>query len=72
MKTYTKQLITFPTSSSNGYALSMPEGYVVLMPVSETDYQCSNKNTYISKIWALLKSDSKKLGYILKLVMLVS
>ena len=41
-----KNLITFPNYSSEGYNVSRN----VLMPVPETDYQRPNKNIYISEI----------------------
>ena len=45
------------------------------MSVPDTDYQCPNRNIYVSEVWTLLKNYSKKLGYIyiylLKLVTFV-
>ena len=38
------------------------------MPVSETDYQCSNRNIYISEIWVLINTHPQKLEHTLKLV----
>ena len=58
---HSKNLITFPKSSS----------FKVLNSVPETDKQCPPRNIHISQILTLIKTHSQKLGYILKLFALV-
>ena len=43
-------LITFPNSSLEDFTASITEGYIVLMPIPETDWQCPKRNKFISEI----------------------
>ena len=60
-------MITFPTSSPESYTVSRK----FLMPAPEIDYQYPNRNIYDPEILVLLKPQSEKSGYMLKLVTLV-